>query len=50
MTQADEMEDFQNAIRDALDGAYLDWPNEAGVRHVQDRPFLAWPLGRLLVC
>lgn len=27
----DEQEDLEAAIRNAVDGAYLNWPNEAGV-------------------
>lgn len=27
----DEQSDLADAVRNAVDGAYLDWPNEAGV-------------------
>lgn len=26
-----EQEDLEDAVRNAVDGAYLNWPNEAGV-------------------
>lgn len=30
-TAAHECGDLEDAVRNAVDGAYLDWPNEAGV-------------------
>lgn len=38
-TEPDELEDLKKAVDRAVDGAYLDWPNEAGVRAInKDSP------------
>lgn len=53
-SEANETEDLQKAIQDAVNAAYLDWPNEAGVRRVQHGidPFFqnTTTTSRLLVC
>lgn len=42
-SEANEMEDFHQAVQSAVNAAYLDWPNEAGVRRISKQALCTLP-------